>query len=57
MFLSQKYTGLSSAQIGRNFGKRDHSTVLYACSQVEKRISIDMAYRQEVEEIESTLNT
>ncbi len=56
MYLCQKYTNLSSAQIGRNIGKRDHSTVLYACAQVEKKMSTDMAYRQEVEEVENTLN-
>ncbi len=56
MYLSQKYTGLPSAQIGRRIGKRDHSTVLHACNQIEKRISIDMNFRQEVEEVESTLN-
>lgn len=55
MYLCHKYTGITYSQLGRRFGGRDHSTVLYACSQVARRISVDKKFRREVEEIESQL--
>lgn len=55
MYLCQKYTGLSSAQIGREIGKRDHSTVLHSCNLTEKRIHSDKDFRQQVETIEQML--
>ncbi len=55
MYLIHKYTETTYSQIGRIFGKRDHSTVLYACNQVARRISVDKTYRREVEELEGVL--
>ena len=55
MYLSQKYTKLSSSQIGVRIGQRDHSTVLHSCSQVEKRLNADQQFRQEFEAIEKSL--
>jgi chromosomal replication initiator protein len=34
MALARRLTKLSSTQIGRRFGNRDHTTVLYACKRV-----------------------
>lgn len=55
IFLIHKYTDTSYSQIGRTFGGRDHSTVLYSCEQVGRRISVDKDYRHEVETLESLL--
>lgn len=55
MYLIQRYTGAAYAQIGRRFGGRDHSTVLYACNQTARRLSVDKAFRREIEELESSL--
>lgn len=55
MFLCHKYTDITYSQLGRIFGKRDHSTVLYACNQVSRRLSVDKTFRHEVEEIEAKL--
>ena len=55
MFLIHKYTETTYSQIGRMFGKRDHSTVLYACNQVGRRIGIDKNFRRDVEELEGIL--
>ena len=55
IYLCHKYTDTSYSQIGRIFGGRDHSTVLYSCEQVGHRISIDKDYRHEVEAIEALL--
>lgn len=55
MYLIHKYTETTYSQIGRMYGKRDHSTVLYACNQVGRRIGVDKNFRREVEELEGTL--
>lgn len=55
MFLIHKYTETSYSQIGRQFGGRDHSTVLHSCNQVSRRISVEKAFRHEVEALEGAL--
>ncbi len=55
MYLIHKYTGQSYSQIGRIFGGRDHSTVLHACNQVARRISVEKDFRHEIEAIEAAL--
>ena len=55
MYICHKYTDMPYSQIGRRFGNRDHSTVLYACNQVAHRISVDKTFRREIEDIESVL--
>ena len=57
MYLIHKYTDISYSQLGRLFGKRDHSTVLYACNQIAHRISVDKQFRREVEELEAALKS
>jgi chromosomal replication initiator protein len=42
MFLCRELTPLSLPQIGREFGDRDHTTVMYA----NKRINHEMAERR-----------
>lgn len=36
MFLCRKHLGLSFPELGRIFGGRDHSTVLYSCKKIEQ---------------------
>lgn len=36
MFLCRKHLGLSFPELGRAFGGRDHSTVLYSCRKIEQ---------------------
>ena len=55
IYLCHKYTDTSYSQIGRNFGGRDHSTILYSCEQVGHRIAMEKDYRHEVESIEALL--
>ena len=56
VYLSQKFTPLSSAQIGARIG-RDHSTVLHSGNLVAQRLEVDRKYRQEIERIEKMLNS
>lgn len=46
---------ISYIQIGKEFGGRDHSTVMKACDKVEKNMKKDPNYRKAVEEIKSKL--
>lgn len=54
MYLSHKYTQKSYAEIGRQLGKKDHSTVLHSCDVTATRISTDTNFRHEVEGIEAS---
>ena len=51
MFLGRKITGCSYPTIGEHFGRRDHSTVIYACNLIERRMA-DAAFRLAIEKIE-----
>ena len=51
MYLTREMTGLSLPSIGRAFGGRDHSTVLYACNTVEKNIKTTPSMAALVEDI------
>lgn len=41
MYIVREITGLSMVEIGQTFGGRDHSTVVYATRQVEKKLEQD----------------
>jgi chromosomal replication initiator protein len=51
MYLARELTGASLPAIGREFGGRDHTTVLHACRRADDRISSDSASREAVEKL------
>lgn len=51
MHCIREITGISMEEIGLNFGGRDHSTVVYACSTMEKRLLSDTHLRETTEDI------
>ena len=55
MYLSRQLTDLSLAEIGRMFGGRDHTTVLYACEKIGGMISADPAFAERINGVISTL--
>ena len=55
MALSRKYTTANYFEIGRKIGKKDHSTVMYACSTIENLIQTDKRFCQEVKDIKKML--
>ncbi len=55
MYLAKSYTSLSLKQIGFNFGKRDHSTVIHAISCIVELIKTDKKVRNGIEEIQKRL--
>ncbi len=51
MYVIRDITQMSMAAIGEEFGGRDHSTVVYAISQVTKNIGQDAKYKETIEDI------
>jgi chromosomal replication initiator protein len=57
MFLSRKLTDLTTIDIGKEFGNRDHSTVLNAINNVDKLISENDEFKESLEDIISELKS
>ncbi len=55
MYLARELTNESLPAIGREFGGRDHTTVLHAWRRAEQRISEDLSSRASVEELRTRL--
>lgn len=51
MFLCRKYTSCSLPQIGKEFGGRDHTTVLHSCDKIRNLLKTDMQLNSAIEEI------
>ena len=49
MYISKQLTNLSLSDIGKNFGGKDHATVIYACKQIEEKRSRDEVFHRMVE--------
>lgn len=50
MFLSRELTDASFPEIGREFGGKDHTTIIHACRQIEKAVDKDHA-------VQTTINS
>jgi chromosomal replication initiator protein len=55
MYLIRKYTGVGFKEIGHCFGGKDHTTILHACSKIEKGLEGDAQIRDSVEAIQNLL--
>jgi len=55
MYLTRQLTELSLQEIGRMFGNRDHSTVLYACEKIATMIASDTEMADKINGLISTL--
>jgi chromosomal replication initiator protein len=53
MFLCRKLAGASYPMIGVRFGGKDHTTALYACAAIEKRLKHDEELRSVLVRIEN----
>ncbi|VAX30693.1 Chromosomal replication initiator protein DnaA [hydrothermal vent metagenome] len=51
MYLSREHTDLSLNDIGKNFGGKDHATVIYACRQIDKRKNADESFNRIIESL------
>jgi chromosomal replication initiator protein len=57
MYLCKQLTHLSLSDIGKNFGGKDHATVIYACKQIEEKRSKDEDFNRMVEVITEKVKT
>ncbi|MFV0379354.1 MAG: chromosomal replication initiator protein DnaA [Anaerorhabdus sp.] len=55
IYLARKLIDLPYAKIGDEFGGRDHSTIMNACTKVETKLKKDPIFLQAVSEIEKIL--
>src|SRR5690606_31959029 len=46
MYLCRQHTDQSLDEIGKYFGGRDHTTVLYAVNKIAKRVKDDRMFRE-----------
>ena len=51
MYFAKKHSNVSLSQIGRDFGNRDHTTVLHACRHIEKLLSEDMVLKADYDNL------
>ncbi len=56
MFLIRSQTTLSLNDIGREFGNRDHTTVLHAINRVEERMKNDADLTEIIKDIKANIN-
>ena len=57
MYVSKRFTGLTLVEIGRRFGNRDHSTVIYALNRVSEELQRSDTLRRTLAEVEAELNS
>ncbi len=56
MYVIKTVCGLTMKDIGKEFGDRDHSTVVYAINSVRTKMKNDVFFRDTVEDIIKTVN-
>jgi len=57
MYLSRSITEESYPEIGNKFGGKDHATVMYACSKIEKDIALDKKIAATVENLKESITS
>ena len=55
MYLCRLLTNMPLTEVGKAFGGRDHTTVLYACDRVKDMMETDADFKRTVEDLEETL--
>ena len=54
MYVVREITGMSMEDIGREFGGRDHSTVVYSICDIQKKMDTDPRTRETIEAVSYT---
>ena len=56
MYLCRELTDSSFPEIGREFGGKDHTTIIHACRQIEKAVEKDDSLRTTVENLKDEIS-
>lgn len=56
IYLCRKLLNISYIKIGEEFGGRDHSTIISACTKVEKQIKKEPAFANAIKDLEKQLS-
>jgi len=51
MYLCRNMTQLSTTNIGRSFGGRDHTTVMHGCEKINQEMNENFSFRKRIEEL------
>jgi chromosomal replication initiator protein len=57
MYLAKQLTQRSLPEIGRQFGNRDHTTVMHACARIAELMERDAGFHEDVELLRRMLET
>ncbi|TLY25626.1 MAG: chromosomal replication initiator protein DnaA, partial [Nitrospirae bacterium] len=55
MYLCRELTDASFPEIGRQFGGKDHTTIIHACKQITKAKEADTALTASLESLKSQI--
>ena len=55
MYLCRNMTQLSTTNIGRSFGGRDHTTVMHGCEKINQEMNDNFSFRKRIEELTSLI--
>jgi chromosomal replication initiator protein len=55
MYVAKQCTGMTLVEIGKRFGNRDHSTVIYALNRVTEELRCNESLRQTLAQVEEDL--
>lgn len=56
MYLCKEFTGLSTTDIGKQMGNRDHSTVIHGCTKIEEMLKVDNNLQMAIEILTKKIN-
>ncbi|MEW5694308.1 MAG: chromosomal replication initiator protein DnaA, partial [Candidatus Hydrogenedentota bacterium] len=56
MYLCKKLTNFSLPEIGREFGGKDHTTVLYACNKIEKKLQYNKDLKITIDNLSTSIS-
>ena len=51
MYICRRMTSLSTTNIGKAFGGRDHTTVMHGCDKISSSMNEDFSFKKKIEEI------
>ncbi len=57
MYIARKLIGITTTELGHEFGNRDHSTVVNAINQIEQDIAKDLNLKDSIEDLISELKS